>query len=67
MEFCEEQVDGAVEQVMVEREEDMIVAMCYVAEQLTFGRQIDLEGFNVELQRQKMIDIFLTLLTFDSE
>jgi hypothetical protein len=54
-----------VEGVCVEKEEDMMVAMCHIAECITFNKQVDFELFNVEVQRQKIIDVFLTLLNLD--
>jgi hypothetical protein len=65
MDFSEDQIDGGVEGVCVDKEEDMLVAMCHIAECMTFNRPIDFEMFNVELQRQKIIDVFLTLLNYD--
>jgi len=37
--------------VPVDKEEDMLVAMCYIAECVTFNRPIDLDSLDVELQR----------------
>ncbi len=36
--FNEEQVEGGVETINVDNEEDMLVAMCYIAECLTFNK-----------------------------
>ncbi len=63
-EFQEDDIDGGVEIVPVDKEEDMLVAMCYIAECVTFNRPIDLDSLDVELQRQKIIDVFLSLLSF---
>jgi hypothetical protein len=46
--FDEDDVDGGVEGVCVNNDRDMIVAVCHIAECITFGRPIDLEIFNVE-------------------
>jgi hypothetical protein len=54
-----------VESVNAENEEDMLVTMCYIAECMTFNKPLDLEGFNIEYQRQKIISVFLTLLNFE--
>jgi hypothetical protein len=62
--FSEDQVDGGVEGICVETDEDMIVAMCYISECISYGRTVELETFNVELERNKVIDTFLTLLSF---
>lgn len=47
VEFSEEQIDGAVEGICASRDEDMLVAMCHIAECLTISKQIDMETFNV--------------------
>jgi hypothetical protein len=49
----------------VDKDEDMIVSVCYVAEQITFNRMPDMEVFNVNLERQRILDAFLTLLNFE--
>lgn len=64
IEFSEDMVDGGVEGVCVENEEDMLVLVCHVAECVTFNRPIDLEIFNLDLEREKILDTFLTLLNF---
>lgn len=51
VEFQEDCIDGGVEGVCVERDEDMIVAMCYIAECVTFNKSVDLETFNVNIER----------------
>ena len=65
LEFSEDQIDGGVEGVCVDKDEDMIVAVCYVAEQITFNRMPDMEVFNCSLERQRILDAFLTLLNFE--
>ena len=62
--FNEDQIDGGVEGVCVQNDEDMLVAMCHIAECVTFNKPIDLEIFNLELERQKIVDVFLALLAF---
>jgi hypothetical protein len=59
LEFTEDQIDGGVSGVCVSREEDMLVAMCYIAECHTFNRPVDLEIFNVEEERLKIVDCLL--------
>ena len=51
VEFAEDQIDGGVEGICVSRDEDMLVAMCYIAECHTFNRPIDLEVFSVKQER----------------
>jgi hypothetical protein len=65
LDFNEEQIDGGVEGVCVSKEEDMVVAVCHIAEQITFNRTPELEVFNVNLERQRILDVFLTLLNFE--
>ena len=57
-------VDGGVEGICVEKEEDMIVAVCYIAECITFGKQVEMDIFTPEIERQRILDTFLTLLSF---
>ena len=64
IEFNEDQVDGGVEGVCCNKEEDMIVNMCYVGECVTFNKTLDMELFNPMIERQKILDIFLQLLNF---
>jgi hypothetical protein len=40
----------------------MIVAVCHIAECITFGRPIDLELFNLENERRRILDTFVSLL-----
>ena len=58
-EFDEEQIDGGVEMVCVENNEDLFVAMAYIAECYTFNRNVDLELFNVERERSRMLDLLM--------
>lgn len=63
--FNEDVVDGGVESVSVECEEDYLIAMLYIAECFTFNRSVDLETFNLERERNKIVDVLLTLLRFE--
>ena len=63
--FNEDNVDGGVESVSVECEEDYLIAMMYIAECFTFNRTVDLETFNLERERNKIVDVLLTLLRFE--
>jgi len=65
--FSEDQIDGGVEGVCVGRDEDMLVAMCHVAECLTFNRRIDFEVFNVAQERLRIVDAFISLLTLEQQ
>lgn len=62
--FNEDQVDGGVETVSVECEEDYLIAMMYIAECFTFNRTVDLETFDPSRERNKIVDVLLTLLKF---
>jgi hypothetical protein len=53
-----------VEGICVEKEEDMVVAVCYIAECITFNRPVELDVLNVKEQRERMIDAFIQLLNF---
>ena len=37
VDFSEDQIDGGIEGVCVTKDEDMLVAMCYIAECLALG------------------------------
>ena len=63
-EFDVEQIDGGTSEVAVTCEEDYMVAMAYVADCHTFDREINLELFDVDLERDKMVDLFLSMLRF---
>lgn len=41
-----------------------MIAMAYIADCFTFNRSIDLETFNVNRERNKMVDLLLALLKF---
>lgn len=62
--FSDDQIDGGTEEVSVYNEEDMIVAVCYIAECITFNKPIKLDVLNIEEQRMKILDVFLSLLNF---
>jgi hypothetical protein len=55
-------LDGGVETVCVSCEEDYLIAMVYIAECYTFNQTIDLETLNIDRQRNKIIDLLLSLL-----
>ncbi len=40
----------------------MIVIVCYIAECTTFGKPVELDNINIELERQKILDTLLSLL-----
>lgn len=60
--FDADAIDGGVESVCVSCEEDYLIAMAYIAECFTFKRTIDLETFNLERERNKIVDLLLSLL-----
>lgn len=65
IELNEELIDADIENMQgVQDDEEMVVAMCYIAECFTFGREPDLENLDIAYQRQHVIDVFLSLLNF---
>lgn len=40
----------------------MVVAMCYIAECLTFGREPDLHSFDIEIYRKHIVHVILNLV-----
>ena len=63
-EFDIEMVDGGTCEVAVGCEEDYMVAMAYVADCHTYHREVNLEKFDIGRERNKMIDLYLSLLNF---
>lgn len=49
----------------ITNDEDMVATMCYIAECFTFGKEPDLENIDIQFQRKHIVDIFLTLLSFN--
>lgn len=64
-EFDIDNVDGGTSEIFVQCEEDYLVGMAYIADCHTYKRVVDLEKFNVDRERSKMLDLYLTLLKFD--
>lgn len=63
--FNETMIDGGLNSVCVSSDEDYMIAMVYIADCLTFKRNVDLELFNVERERKKMCDTLLCILDFN--
>ena len=63
-EFDIEGVDGGTCEVCVTSDEDYMVAMAYVADCHTYKREVNLEKFDVQRERNKMVDAYLSLLNF---
>ena len=42
----------------------MLIAMLYVAECFTFGKEPDLSSFNVDNHRKHIVDVILGLVNF---
>ena len=43
----------------------MVTTMCYIAESFTFGREPALENIDIEYQRKRIVDVFLSLINFN--
>ena len=65
--FSEEQIDGGVEGVCVSGDEDMLVAQCYIAECLTFNKVIDMETFNPNRERQRIVEAIMGLIRIEED
>ena len=48
----------------VKSDEDMIVAICYIAECYTFGKEPDFENMQIDFFRNHIVDIFISLIQF---
>jgi len=64
-EFDIEMIDGGTSEVCVNCEEDYMVGMAYIADCHTYRREIDLEKFQIDRERNKMVDLFLLMLNFE--
>jgi hypothetical protein len=62
MDFDVDNIDGGIESVCVQCEEDYLIAMAYIGECFTFKRAIDLQTFNLDRERNKIVDLLLSLL-----
>ena len=66
IELNEDLIDADIANVQgVTTDEDMIVTICYIAQCFTFGKEPDLENLNIQFQRKLIVDIFLSLLSFN--
>ena len=63
-EFTADMVDGGTHEVCVSCDEDYMVAMAYVADCHTYKREVNLENTNWDVERSKMVDLYLRLLNF---
>ena len=64
-EFDIDNVDGGTSEIAVDCDEDYLVGMAYVADCHTFVREVNLEKFDLERERAKMVDLFLQVLKFE--
>lgn len=62
--FDIDMVDGGTSEVCVSCDEDYMVAMAYVADCHTFQKEVNLEKFDIDTERSKMVDMFMRLLKF---
>ena len=63
-EFDVGMVDGGTSDICVDCEEDYMVGMAYVADCHTYKRDVNLEKFDLNRERNKMVDLYLSLLKF---
>jgi hypothetical protein len=59
--FDDEEVEGKINEVDADTEEDMLVFSCYIAECLTFKRPIDIQSKGVKYLRNRIVDAILNL------
>ena len=62
--FDIDMVDGGTAEVCVQADEDYMIAMAYVADCHTYNREVDLDKFDIDTERSKMIDLYLKMLSF---
>ena len=63
-EFDINDVDGGTSEVPVATDEDYMVAMAYIADCHTYKREVNLEKWDVDRERNKMVDLYLSLTKF---
>ena len=63
-EFVTDNIDGGESEIEFACEEDFMVGMAYIAECMTYKRKVDLEKFDCDHERKKMVDLYLQLLNF---
>jgi hypothetical protein len=59
--FDDDEVEGKVHEVDADSEQDMLVYSCYIAECLTFKRQIDIQSKGIRYLRNRIIDAIINL------
>ena len=45
----------------------MLIALCYIAEMVTLGKEVDMIDFDVELERKRVFDNSMELLKCSGE
>ena len=59
--FDDEEVEGKIHEVDADTEEDMLVFACYIAECLTFKKDIDIQNKGVKYLRNRIVDSIINL------
>ena len=54
--FDEEEVEGKVHELEADTEADMLICACFIAECLTFRRQIEIKNQGVEKLRRRVVE-----------
>lgn len=54
-------MEGKIHEVDADTEEDMLVFACYIAECLTFKKDIDIQSKGIKYLRNRMVDAVLNL------
>lgn len=60
--FHDDRIDGSVEGVPVDNDQDMIVAVCHIAEQVTQNYYIDMQDLDIDKERTKILYSLIKLL-----
>ena len=63
--FERDMVDGGLNSACVQTDDEFVIAMIYIADCYTYGRPVDLETLNLERERNRMLDVLITVLDFD--
>ena len=59
--FDDDEVEGKIHEVDADTEEDMLIFACYIAECLTFKKDIDIQNKGISYLRNRVVDAVLSL------
>lgn len=54
-------MEGKIHEVDADSEEDMLVFACYIAECLTFKKEIDIQSKGIKYLRNRIVDAIINI------